>query len=139
MIKHSLILASLLIPAYSYPELPHAPEQTKEKDGMVYDLQSDEPFNGKIIQDGDKDQGFLYLIYGHPYSYKVMEYVDGMLDDVTHYDEGNNQVLCEDYKEGELVFQWSCLGCQQQRLVVSVLALISVILLGTFGGLRGRQ
>ncbi|SVB56892.1 uncharacterized protein METZ01_LOCUS209746 [marine metagenome] len=40
-----------------------------------------------------------------------MEYVDGMLDDVTHYDEGNNQVLCEDYKEGELVFQWSCLGC----------------------------
>ena len=111
MIKHFLILASLLIPAYSYAELPHTPEQTKEKDGMVYDLQSNEPFNGKIIQDGDKDQGFLYLIYGHPYSYKVMEYVDGMLDDVTHYDEGNNMVLCEDYKEGELVFQWSCLGC----------------------------
>jgi len=111
MIKHFFILASLLISSYTYAELPHTPEQIEERDGMVYDTQTSEPFNGKIVQDGDKNQGFLLLIYGHPYSYKVMEYVDGMLDDVTHYDEGNNQVLCEDYKEGELVFQWSCLGC----------------------------
>ena len=92
-------------------EVPSTSHDIEEKDGIVYEVKSGEPFNGKIVQDGDKDQGFLLLIYGHPYSNKVMEYVDGMLDDVTHYDEGNNMVLCEDYKEGELVFQWSCLGC----------------------------
>ena len=31
MIKHFLILASLLIPAYSYAELPHTPEQIEDK------------------------------------------------------------------------------------------------------------
>ena len=73
--KQLILIASLLIPAYSYAELPHTPEQTKEKDGVVYDLQSDKPFNGKIVQDGDKDQGFLYLIYGHEFSHRVFSFV----------------------------------------------------------------
>ena len=69
MIKHFLILASLLIPACSYAELPHTPEQIEEKDGIVYDLKSGESFTGEITYQDDNDkQDMLYLIYGHEFN-----------------------------------------------------------------------
>ena len=110
MIKHFLILASLLIPAYSYAELPHTPEQTKEKDGIVYDVKSSEPFTGKVIY-YSHDNKPLYLIYDHDFSHRVDEYEDGKKRWSWYYDEGENQVLCEQYFEDKPVEQWSCLGC----------------------------
>ena len=80
-------------------------------DDILFDSKTGEPFDGKIVQDGDKDQGDLYLIYGHPYSHKVLSYYEGKLYSVNHYDEGNNPVLCEMVRGGEVVEQSSCLGC----------------------------
>ena len=72
--KTFIILTSLLISSYTFAELAHTPEQIEEKDGIVYDLESGEPFTGEITYQDDNDkQDILYLIYGHEFNYRVMK------------------------------------------------------------------
>ena len=107
--KQLILIASLLIPAYSYAELPHTPEQIEEIKGIVYDLKSGESFTGEITYQDDNDkQDMLYLIYGHEFNYRVMGYKNGKLDGLSFYvDQGGNPVLFEWYEDGVLVEQMS--------------------------------
>ena len=108
--KTFIILASLLISSYTFSELAHTPEQIEEKDGIVYDLKSGEPFTGEVIY-YSHDNKPLLLIYDHDFSHRVDEYEDGKKRWSWYYDEGENKVLCEQYFEDKPVEQWSCLGC----------------------------
>jgi len=48
--------------------------ETKETKGILYDLESGEPFTGEITYQDDNDkQDILYLIYGHEFNYRVMK------------------------------------------------------------------
>ncbi|SVD31136.1 uncharacterized protein METZ01_LOCUS383990 [marine metagenome] len=83
--------------------------ETKETKGILYDLESGEPFTGEITYQDDNDkQDSLYLIYGHEFNYRVMEYKNGKLDGLSFYvDQGGNPVLFEWYEDGVLVEQMS--------------------------------
>ena len=102
-----LLITSLLISSYTFAELPHTPEQTEEINGIVYDLQSDEPFTGEVIY-YSHDNKPLYLIYGYEFNYRVMEYKNGKLDGMSYYvDQGDNPVLFEWYEDGAVTEQMS--------------------------------
>ncbi len=108
--KTFIILASLLISSYTFSELSHTTEQIEERDGIVFDLKSGEPFTGEVIY-YSHDNKPLLLIYDHDFSHRVDEYEDGKKRWSWYYDEGENKVLCEQYFEDKPVEQWSCLGC----------------------------
>ena len=107
--KKIIFIASLLISSYTYAELARTPEQIEEINGIVYDLATSEPFTGEITYQDDNDkQDSLYLIYGHEFNYRVMEYKNGKLDGLSFYvDQGGNPVLFEWYEDGVLVEQMS--------------------------------
>ena len=109
MIKHFFILTSLLISSYAFAEKAHTPEQIEEINDIVYDLESGEPFTGEITYQDDNDkQDTLYLIYGHEFNYRVMEYKNGKLDGMSYYvDQGGNPVLFEWYEDGAVTEQMS--------------------------------
>ena len=105
--KQFIILTSLLISSYAFAEKAHTPEQIEEINGIVYDLESGEPFTGNIIYYDDNNFN-VYLIFGHDFSYRVMSYVDGKLDGVSSYvDQGGNPVGFEYYEDGVVKDQWS--------------------------------
>ena len=105
--KQFIILTSLLISSYAFAEKAHTPEQIEEINGIVYDLESGEPFTGNIIYYDDNNFN-VYLIYGHDFSYRVMSYVDGKLDGLSSYvDQGGNPVGFEWYEDGAVKEQWS--------------------------------
>ena len=105
--KQFIILTSLLISSYTFAELAHTPEQIEEINGIVYDLESGEPFTGNIIYYDDNNFN-VYLIYGHDFSYRVMSYVDGKLDGLSSYvDQGGNPVGFEIYEDGAVKEQLS--------------------------------
>ena len=83
--------------------------ETKETKGILYDLESGEPFTGEITYQDDNDKrDILYLIYGHDFSHRIMDYKDGKLDGLSSYvDQGGNPVLLESYEDGVLTFQSS--------------------------------
>jgi len=56
------------------------------------------------LTDANNRQDMLYLIYGHEFSHRVMNYEIGKLEGVsTYYDKGGNPVLLEVYKDGDLI------------------------------------
>ena len=60
------------------------------------------------LKDTNNRQDVLYLIYGHEFSHRVMNYEYGKLEGVsTYYDKGDNPVLLELYKDGVLIEQSS--------------------------------
>ena len=60
------------------------------------------------LKDTNNRQDVLYLIYGHEFSHRVMNYEYGKLEGVsTYYDKGDNPVLLELYKDGDLIEQSS--------------------------------
>lgn len=81
----------------------------QEIDGILYALESGEPLTGEIIFKDDNDKGdSLYLIYGHDFSHRIMDYKNGKLDGLSSYfDQGGNPVLLESYEDGVLTFQSS--------------------------------
>ena len=107
--KQLILIASLLISSYTYG-IPSTSHDIEERDGIVYEVKSSEPFTGKVIY-YSHDNKPLYLIYDHDFSHRVDEYEDGKKRWSWYYDEGENQVLCEQYFEDKPVEQWSCLGC----------------------------
>ena len=105
--KKIIFLASLLISSYTFAEKAHTPEQIEEINGIVYDLESGEPFTGEITYQDDNNF-YVYLIYGHDFSHRIMDYKDGKLDGMSSYvDQGGNPVLFEWYEDGVLVEQMS--------------------------------
>ena len=105
--KKIIFIASLLISSYTYAELAHTPQQIEERDGIVYEVKSDETFTGEVIFYSNNNKP-LYLIYGHEFNHRVMEYKNGKLDGMSSYvDQGGNPVLFEWYEDGVLVEQMS--------------------------------
>ena len=107
--KKIIIIASLLISSYTFAEKAHTPEQIEEINGIVYDLESGEPFTGELtFTDDNNKRDVLYLIYGHDFSHRVMNYENGKLNSMSSYvDQGGNPVLLEWYEDGVLTFQYS--------------------------------
>ena len=71
---------------------------------------SDEVFyTGELTFKDDKNRrDVLYLIYGHDFSHRVMNYESGVLNGMSSYvDQGGNPVLLEWYEDGVLISQSS--------------------------------
>ena len=71
---------------------------------------SDEVFyTGELTFKDDKNRrDVLYLIYGHDFSHRNMNYESGVLNGVSTYvDRGGNPVLLEWYEDGGLIYQSS--------------------------------
>jgi hypothetical protein len=66
-------------------------------------------YTGEItFTDDNNKRDILYLIYGHDFSHRVMNYENGKLNSMSSYvDQGGNPVLLEWYKDGVLTFQYS--------------------------------
>jgi len=74
-------------------------------------------YNGEVVNgytgqhsftDDNNKQDILYLIYGHDFSHRVMNYKDGKLDGLsTYFDKDLNPVLLEWYEDGVLIEQES--------------------------------
>jgi hypothetical protein len=75
----------------------------------VADNEVSDQYTGELtFTDDNNKQDILYLIYGHDYSHRVMNYKDGKLDGMSFYvDQGGNPVLFEWYEDGVLVEQMS--------------------------------
>jgi cellulose synthase/poly-beta-1,6-N-acetylglucosamine synthase-like glycosyltransferase len=66
-------------------------------------------YTGELtFTDDNNKRDVLYLIYGHDFSHRVMNYEYGKLESVSiYYDKGDNPVLLELYKDGDLIEQSS--------------------------------
>ena len=66
-------------------------------------------YTGELtFTDDNNKQDILYLIYGHDFSHRVMNYKDGQLDGLsTYFDKDLNPVLLEWYEDGVLIEQES--------------------------------
>ena len=75
----------------------------------VADNEVSDQYTGELtFTDDNNKQDILYLIYGHEFSHRVMNYKDGKLDGMSFYvDQGGNPVLFEWYEDGVLVEQMS--------------------------------
>ncbi len=73
------------------------------------DNEVSDQYTGELtFTDNNNKQDILYLIYGHEFSHRVMNYKDGKLDGMSFYvDQGGNPVLFEWYEDGVLVEQMS--------------------------------
>jgi len=66
-------------------------------------------YTGELTFKDDKNRrDVLYLIYGHDFSHRVMNYESGVLNGMSSYvDRGGNPVLLEWYEDGVLISQSS--------------------------------
>ena len=73
-----------------------------------HDKVSDQYTGELTFTDNNNKQDILYLIYGHDFSHRVMNYKDGQLDGLsTYFDKDLNPVLLEWYEDGVLIEQES--------------------------------
>ena len=75
----------------------------------IADNKVSDQYTGELtFTDDNNKQDILYLIYGHDFSHRVMNYKDGKLDGLsTYYDKDLNPVLLEWYEDGVLIEQES--------------------------------
>ena len=73
------------------------------------DNEVSDQYTGELtFTDDNNKQDILYLIYGHDFSHRVMNYKDGQLDGLsTYFDKDLNPVLLEWYEDGVLIEQES--------------------------------
>jgi len=73
----------------------------------VADNEVSDQYTGELtFTDNNNKQDILYLIYGHDFSHRVMNYKDGKLDGLsTYFDKDLNPVLLEWYEDGVLIEQ----------------------------------
>ena len=66
-------------------------------------------YTGELtFTDDNNKRDVLYLIYGHDFSHRVMNYENGKLNNMSSYvDQGGNPVLLEWYEDGVLTSQSS--------------------------------
>ena len=79
---------------------------------------SDEVFyTGELTFKDDKNRrDVLYLIYGHDFSHRIMNYENGVLNGMSSYvDQGGNPVLLEWYEDGLLISQSSAAHEAKER------------------------
>ena len=74
-------------------------------------------YTGELtFTDDNNKRDVLYLIYGHDFSHRVMNYENGKLNNMSSYvDQGGNPVLLEWYEDGVLTFQYSAVHEAKDR------------------------